>query len=612
MTRAHDSEPETSGGEDRSRRNSAQVSNVSVKSSTWVKIQRRIPTSIASLSRRVGDWIKGPQPPRKHRIKPLFEPVQMFLPRMFARLPKAGQVLVLLCAFAVWVAVFVTILSNGSLPGDIGGFGPPVRLACITRLWPDSPSCGLDGRNCLPFDDQSFAFSCPADCSSAHVLNPRAIGNESIIYRSLVVGGTPDASQGEDIYRGDSFICGAAIHAGVISNSRGGCGVVSLAGEKSSYGSVTRNGIQSVAFDSTFPLSFNFNQDQRVLSSAAKCGDPRWKALGLSVVFTVFFSVITTSPAVFFFPVFIITYFQIALASDPPPFDTYPSAVSTALATLLPALFIMTLLFHTTLRQTLTHLTAPLEKAILWTGALWVSSLNSLTLGKIPLQRLTAHDISQQPGALASLIIIILVLLVIAFLQVSHFRTERRLPRYLALYALLASALLISLSFPRLNLRIHHYILALLLLPGTALQTRPSLLYQGLLVGLFINGVARWGFASVLQTSAALRGDAQLGRGVPSILPPAINGSNITFEWEPLVRGWDGVSVLVNDVERFRGLDGGETEFTWVREAMDTPEYFRFGFVNYVAFGGVMYSDFTRAGVWGVDGEWSGIPDGVT
>jgi hypothetical protein len=69
--------------------------------------------------------------------------------------------------------------------------------------------------------------------------------------------------------------------------------------------------------------------------------------------------------------------------------------------------------------------------------------------------------------------------------------TAGKLPRYLLLYGVMTSASLVMLALPQLNLRIHHYILALLFLPGTALQTRPCLLYQGLLVGLFINGIAR-------------------------------------------------------------------------------------------------------------------------
>ncbi|KAF2707108.1 hypothetical protein K504DRAFT_470347 [Pleomassaria siparia CBS 279.74] len=466
-----------------------------------------------------------------------------------------------------------------------------------------SQYCGLDGRNCLPFDDSTFAFSCPADCASVDVLNYRTIGDEQIIYRPLVVGGTPEVTEGDELsYRGDSFICGAAIHAGILENAQGGCGVISLTGEKSSYGAIQRNGILSVGFNSSFPMSFDFNRSPQVLSASRKCRDPRWNLLILSILFTTLLSICTYTPAPFFFPVFVITYFQIAMASDPPPYSDYPSLASTALSNFLPAAFIGLVIYRFCVRKTLAKLNAHVEKTVLWIGGLWVGALSNVTLEMIPIQRLTPHDIKQQPGAIVALIVIVVVLVVVAGFQAWCFRVEGRLPRYLGLYATLGISLLLLLAIPGLDLRIHHYILALLLLPGTSLQTRPSLLYQGLLVGLFINGIARWGFASILQTSAALLGDGQVGGGIPSILAPMINSTNITFTWDGLAQGYDGVSVLVNDVERFRGSDASDSSFTWTRLALETPEYFRFGFVDYLPFGSVSYSDFTKAGTWWTNG----------
>jgi hypothetical protein len=436
------------------------------------------------------------------------------------------------------------------------------------------------------------------------------------VYRPLVVGGAPNASEADELnYRGDSFICGAAIHAGVLQDSKGGCGVLSLVGEKSSYGAAARNGISSVGFDSNFPLSFAFNRSDQVVGAAGQCRDPRWNLLALSIVMTCAFSLFSSQPATFFAPIFVITYFQVAMASDPPSYNGYPDLASTALGSFLPAAFIAYVMYRISIYRTLHGLKAQIEKTILWVGGLWVGALNNYTLDKIPINRLTPHDLNQQPGAITALVIIVLVLLAIAIYQAWCFRNEGRLLRFLAIYAVLGISLGILSAIPSLDLRIHHYILALLLLPGTALQTRPSLLYQGLLVGLFINGIARWGFAAILQTAAALRGDALLATGViPSILPPVINATNIMFTWDGLARGYEGVSVLVNDVERFRGFhDDGDMNFTWTRRAADDlPEFFRFGFVSYSPFGGVSYSDFTKAGTWWGNGTWIDIPPGIT
>jgi hypothetical protein len=444
-------------------------------------------------------------------------------------------------------------------------------------------------------------------------LNPRAIGNQSIVYRPLVVGGTQDnATDDTLVYRGDSFICGAAIHAGILTNGRGGCGVISLVGERSSYGAASRHGISSVGFDSAFPLSFVFNQSSQVVNASDQCRDPRWDLLILSTIFTALFAVFTSSPLTFFAPIFIIVFFQIAMASDPPSYASYPALASTTLGRFLPAAFVAAVFYRVSVRKTLTNCKAHIEKTILWVGGCWVGALGNYTFEQIPIQRLTSHDLHQQPGAITALVIIILVLCAVVLYQAWCLRSEGRLPRMLGLYAILGIGLLICLGIPQLSLRIHHYILALLLLPGTSMQTRVSLLCQGLLVGLFINGIARWGFDPVLQTAAALRGDATLGSGIPAVVA-AVSGGNITFTWDGILRGYEGVSVIVNDVERYRGVHAGtDANFTWTRKAEDEPEYFRFGFINYLPFGSLSYSDFTRAGTWWPNGTWSDPAPGRT
>jgi hypothetical protein len=252
---------------------------------------------------------------------------------------------------------------------------------------------------------------------------------------------------------------------------------------------------------------------------------------------------------------------------------------------------------------------AQIEKTVLWLGGCWVGALNNYTFDKIPIQRLTPHDIKQQPGAVPALIIVVLSLACIAVGQAWALRVEGRLPRYLGIYGIFAVTLLSLVAVPKMNVRIHHYILGLLLAPGTAMQNRPSLLFQGILVGLFINGIARWGFDSILQTPAELRGDAQLGSLLPHLLPPIINTNigtllkpNITFSWEfPFPKHYDGLSVLVNEVERYRAYeDTGEESFTWVRHMDDVPEYFRFAYMS-----GSVRADYTKAGVWRNDLGWT-------
>lgn len=472
----------------------------------------------------------------------------------------------------------------------------------------------MNGNDCRPFNDSGLAFRCPANCAGAKLLNPHAVGAQELVYQQLVVGGPTQGGPGlahDQVYRGDSFVCAAAIHAGIVSDSKGGCGVVRLVGERDDYVGTFRNGIRSVGFDSTFPRSFSF--DTRVRS---ECQDLRWPLLVVSVFFTCLISLFTTSPAVFFGSVFVGIYFQVGLASDPPSLSDYYSIVSLLLARFLPAAFVAFVVYRYCVRRTLEGLRAQVDKTVLWVGGCWVGALTNYTFGFIPISRLTPRDLNQQPGAMFALALIISLLLFIAVGQIWFLRLEGRLPRYLALYITFLICLGLFAALPGLSLRIHHYILGLLLLPGTAIQTRPSLLYQGILVGLFINGVARWGFASILETPAALLGDGQFFSALPAIASPIISVNSITFAWNQSAMAaasshkdtYDGMSILVNDVERYRGYqDQGPPRFTWSRPPTTNavPYYFRFALMK-----GSSALDYTRAGIWGPDGSWTEMVPG--
>ena len=575
---------------------------------------RWIPYPVRRVWKKVVRWSHGPPNPQPYRIKPLLPVIQEYPLYLLERfLPgRRRRFWLLFFYYAIWLITFVLVKRQGTLATEIQGWGEPESIGCGTTYWGAGNGCGVDGNSCRPFNSSGFPFRCSANCESHHVLNPRAVGDQEVIYRSLVVGGPSNDVNAENpeaaVYRGDSFICAAAIHAGVITNANGGCGVIELVGQTDDFVSSDRNGIVSVGFDSYFPLSFRFLDD-------TKCSarDMRWSLLAVSAVFTGVLSLFTSSPALFFFPNFIGIFWTIGMAIDPPPHKSVAALFSNLLGKFLPAMFVAWVMYDKMgVRRTLNKLTAQIEKTILWLGPCWVGAMDNYTLSFIPIQRLNAHDLEQQPGAKAALAIIIILLVVVIASQIWFFRQEGRFIKYLGLYAIFIFGILISLTLPGLSLRLHHYILALLLLPGTSLQTRPSLIYQGLLIGLFINGIARWGFDPVLQTPRSLQGDAQKGTVLPSILPPVIELSNatdtlsnITFSWEmPKEDYIDGISILVNDVERFRSYFEDEIaqegEFAWSRKSdMDLPEYFRFAFME-----GSSSGDYSKAGIWTADGEW--------
>lgn len=183
---------------------------------------------------------------------------------------------------SLWYESHVTSLDGSS--ADVSFFG------CTTTLWSANSECGLNGEDCAPFSSNtSLAFRCPSNCQKTTLGGRRAVGDSLPEYVPLVIGGgNSNSSVGDEsthkadpfIYRGDSFICSAAIHAGVLSKKKGGCGSVWLSGTYSGFKAVQRNGIQSTSFNSTFPVSFFF--DDEVASS--KCSDDRAFGIALNVI----------------------------------------------------------------------------------------------------------------------------------------------------------------------------------------------------------------------------------------------------------------------------------------------------------------------------------------
>ncbi|KAK3305742.1 uncharacterized protein B0T15DRAFT_533271 [Chaetomium strumarium] len=588
--------------------------------------------------RRTPRWLAflyGPDPPKVYAIDPFFPSIQGLPVRWLEKaFPRFCQRAVLLVAFLVaWAASLAAplMLSKGTATDASGA---AIRhIDCVDTLWRHNNECGLDGVDCRPFSNTSFAFRCPADCASVRVLNPHHVGREDVNYRPLVIGGGAGGP-----YRGDSFLCGAAIHAGVIGDTTGGCGVVTLVGEYYQYFSSSQHGIDSIPFGSYFPLSFTVTVDPSIQCTAP---DPRWTvSLPLSLLFTVLLSLFTTSPSLLFFATFTGIFAHVALVSDPPNLSTpsstslLPSLISRLAQHLLPALFCAAILYLACARRALSNLPAAanVEKTLTWLLPFWVGALSNRTIEPlIPITRLTPSDITAQPGAIAALAVVIALIVLLASAQGYTLYREGRLPRYLALYFATAASLALLAALPDLHLRLHHYVLALLLLPGTAAQTRLSLACQGLLLGLFVNGVARWGFDSVLQTADALRGDGGFGgKFLPEVVPPLVQTTTalsegqggagvdvmgIWFKWRRLVsdnvrvggRPLEGISVLVNDVERYRGWFAErpleEQVFVWTRKAgrVMADEYFRFGFVTE----GGKALDYTEAGTWFVNGSWS-------
>ena len=180
--------------------------------------------------------------------------------------------------------------------------------------------------------------------------------------------------------------------------------------------------------------------------------------------------------------------------------------MSAAFADFLPGLFIGYGVWRVAFRFVLpAFMIMPLEATVWYVGPFWVGVLANVTFGKIPINRLLVSDIKSRPGALTALLIMVVIGLILLLNQVRVIRKTGWLPHYAGWYFAGGLVVLVLALLPTLTLRLHHYIIALILLPITAFPTRLSAVYQAFLLGLVVNDGAAFGWDSLLQTATEVR-----------------------------------------------------------------------------------------------------------
>ncbi|KAI0932031.1 hypothetical protein AcW1_000727 [Taiwanofungus camphoratus] len=445
-------------------------------------------------------------------------------------------------------------------------------IDCTSTYWSANNGCGLDGQDCEPFTNSTFDFRCPAQCSSVVLQNPRTVGDMQVDYVPLIVGG----GDKNGTYRGDTFVCAAAIQAGLISDSKGGCASLSLVGNYTNYLPLMAHGLTSIGFPTVFPLSFRFLPT----TPLHQCSDLRTPALAFNVIVTaLLFLVLRPKPIVTFWCLVCIGFWHVTLFSQP---RSTPPPLDQAFGSFLPTLFVAYAFWRLAFRFTLPAFRkAPIEAAVWYLAPYWAGVLTNITMDKIPINRLMASDLQTQPGAIPALIIIVVIVFVIVVNQVRVICKTGWLPYYLGWYVAGGLTAMVIALLPGLEFRLHHYIIAMVLVPGTAFPTRLSAIYQGFLLGMFLNGVAAWGFDSILQTASDLQGDGSSGSAMPSFLTNSTNWNtstplhNQTIFWDALPdasEGWTGFSLLIDDVERYVG---SALNFSLASLQPGLPHFFR-------------------------------------
>ena len=94
-------------------------------------------------------------------------------------------------------------------------------------------------------------FNAPPTCSSNQLSPPLSIGSSRSVScpaNSGIVPGT--VLWGDSVYTGDSWVCAAAVHLGVLSKTNAGTITVRCRPGLSSYTGTTRNGVTSSSYGS--------------------------------------------------------------------------------------------------------------------------------------------------------------------------------------------------------------------------------------------------------------------------------------------------------------------------------------------------------------------------
>ncbi|CAK5264910.1 unnamed protein product [Mycena citricolor] len=551
-------------------------------------------------------WLRGPRPkvdlpdPKPFldidfhvRGRHISLPLERTWLRLTRFVPSHLLTVVLVAAYIISLAFFARA-QFFQTPAD-------AFISCTATYWLSEGNCGLDGQACAPFNGSSLDFRCPAGCAGVILANPRTVGDEEMDFVPLIVGGG-DANR---TYRGDSFICAAAIQSGLISNRRGGCGTLDLVGTFANFLPTSGNGLNSIGFPTVFPLSFRFRQ----VTSLHHCTDLRDYALVFNALVTAaLFLLVRPKPIVLFWCLVSIGYWHIVLFSQP---GGPPPPLDVAFGTFLPALFIAYAFWSMAWRWCLPAFKrAPIEAMVLYLLPYWVGVLAGETTDRLPLQRLTASDLHKRSGAIVTLLVIIVIIILVAIIQLRDFRRTGWLPYYVGWYVAGGLVVMVLGLLPTLVLRIHHYFLAMVLMPGTGLPTRVSALAQGYLLGLFLNGAAAYGFDPILQTHADLVQDATLGSDLATFVTNSSTYNatiplvNQTLFWSPPPAGWDGFSLLIDDVQRYVGP---ALNFSLAALQTGLPHFFRLALTSSGTPG-----DYTHAAVLEPNGTWIDPAPGAT
>lgn len=422
-----------------------------------------------------------------------------------------------------------------------------LNLPCgrTTEFWlGNDDQCGLKGEKCMePFNEhKEVLVRCPAFCNGDGLAySVIRFGNEKVHYEPYIVKSVvqPD---GKPVYRADTFPCIAAYEEGLIGGLFGGSFRMKLADAFPYDYAVDEDHESGHYFNAKFPASFTFEKiDYRAVETSQNVLDLTLVAIVAGVLASVSIALLSSSHMVFYFTSYGAIVTTVVLACDTPivvKFDENKlggdnsawSLLSIYFERLVPLTLAVGLLWLVMGKYTF-HGTGFVHRALFLLGC-WVTGLLNLTFEKLPIDRLIWSDIRQQKGGLVSFFFIVSIILGCTVVQIRQIWRAGWLRRAFGIYLTLLVALVwVSTGCgglleqaagdggSGLVFRMHHWVLGLLLIYGCKTRWVGSYLMHGLCLGLLVNGVGKWGFASVFELE---RGVSRDPNAVPRSIPPPL------------------------------------------------------------------------------------------
>ncbi|WRT70908.1 uncharacterized protein IL334_007907 [Kwoniella shivajii] len=496
---------------------------------------------------------------------------------------------------ALWIGCFIILVRQQYYVPNA-----PTIISCEASPWDDWPPdlCGLAGGNCE--DDltgiDGKTFRCLGGCAGSKLGNPRYVGSEKINGKPLVIGGGDD----EKTYRADSWVCPSALHSSIISSTLGGCvnfHSLPYPTGYSYYKSKYSNNINSTSFEPDYPGAFRLSSSTNLTNG---CIDLHYIATGFNAFCLSITTLFLKPPSSLLFTLLLVGgYFHLTLFSDPPNTPPNWETIFSILPTVLLTGYWM---WFMSFKETMKGFKELPFELCLWQGlGFWIGIESSVIFNKLPITRLGYDPLD--PAGIIALTIIIILAVIVVLIQAWEMRKYGLLRYYLIRYIPVIPLIIILVFIPGYTFRPHHYLFALLAIPVLSLPNRISLFGQAFALGLFLDGVGRWGWDGIIQLTGSLVGDADVGSFIPSFWNNMTTST--TLYWDPIntiekVYNVTGYSILIDDIQKSSDYTNSSIDMTTLDLTEGIDHYVR---LAYIANGSSL--DFTDPVVWYTNSSWS-------